>query len=146
MKPGEAELAARLRAHGYKLTRQRRAVLGVLVKGTEHLSPAEVYERAKADCPQIGLTTVYRTLELLGSLGLIKRVHLDKGCHSYALASQGHCHHLICDSCGSVVEFEGCDLSPLLEAVAEQTGFVIKRHWLELFGRCPSCQEKEEEQ
>ena len=140
MKSSVAELAEQLSAHGYKLTRQRRAVLSVIAASEGHLNPAEVYEKAKANCPEIGLTTVYRTLDILARLGAIRRVHLEGGCHSYALASGGHRHHLVCTDCGNVVEFEGCDLSALLQAVASQTGFEIKEHWLQLFGKCPACQ------
>jgi Fur family ferric uptake transcriptional regulator len=134
------EWGERIRLAGYKLTRQRRAVLEVIAAGGMHLSPAEVYEQAKVKCPALGLTTVYRTLELLSALGLVRRVHLEEGCHSFASASRGHSHHLICNECGEVVEFDGCDLSPLLERVAQHTGFVIEAHWLELFGTCPACQ------
>lgn len=141
MEPSAKKLAEQLSAHGYKLTRQRRAILAVIASSEGHLTPAEVYERAKADCPQIGLTTVYRTLDILAKLGTIKRVHFEKGCHSYAPASRGHHHYLICTTCGSVVEFEGCDLSSLLETIASQTGYKIEGHWLQLFGKCPACQE-----
>ncbi|MCD6553681.1 MAG: transcriptional repressor [Chloroflexi bacterium] len=134
------EWGKQLRLAGYKLTRQRRAVLAVIAAGETHLSPAEVYDQARIACPDLGLTTVYRTLEILSELGLVRRVHLEKGCHSFASASGGHSHHLICNKCGEVIEFEGCDLSPLLERVAQRTGFVIEAHWLELFGTCPACQ------
>jgi len=143
VEPNAEKLAEQLSAHGYKLTRQRRAVLAVIASSEGHLNPAEVYKRAKADCPQIGLTTVYRTLDILAKLGTIKRVHLEKDCRSYAPASQGHCHYLVCTNCGSIVEFEGCDLSALLETVASQTGFKVEGHWLQLFGKCPACQKTE---
>ncbi len=73
MEASAEELAEQLSTHGYKLTRQRRAVLAVITATEEHLSPAEIYRRAKADCPDIGLTTVYRTLELLDELGLVDK-------------------------------------------------------------------------
>ncbi len=139
----EGELGEQLSAHGYKLTGQRRAVLAVIASSGERLSPAEVYEKAKAACPRIGLTTVYRTLDILVELGAVRLVHLDEGCHSYAPATEGHHHHLVCSGCGSVVEFEGCDLSPLLNAVASRTGFEIEDHWLQLFGRCPACRKRD---
>ncbi|MEW6227024.1 MAG: transcriptional repressor [Bacillota bacterium] len=136
----DEKLAKQLSTSSYKLTRQRRAVLSVIASTDGHLNAAEVYEKAKSECPQIGLTTVYRTLDILVELGAIKRVHLDEGCHSYAPASRGHHHHLVCTDCGRAVEFEGCDLSPFLDAVASQTDFEIEEHWLQLFGKCPTCQ------
>ncbi len=136
------EWGAQLRLAGYKLTRQRRVVLEVIAAEGTHLSPAEVYERARVNCPDLGLTTVYRTLDILSGLGLVRRVHLKEGCHSFALTSGEHSHHLICRKCGDVVEVEGGDLGPLVDRVAQNTGFIVEEHWLELFGTCPACQKK----
>jgi len=138
----ESELERRLSAQGFKLTRQRQAVLGVIATSRERFSPAEVYEKARTICPSVGLATVYRTLNILAGLGMVKRVHLANGCHSYALTEEGHHHYLVCSSCGSVVEFKGFDISTMLEQVASQTGFAIEEHWLQLFGKCPACQRK----
>jgi len=134
------ELARQLKAGGHKLTRQRRAVLDVIAASNARLDPAEVYTKAKLVCPQVGLTTVYRTLEILYVLGAVKRVHLEDGCHSYALASGGHRHYLICSRCDSVIEFSGCDLSAVLDDLSDRTGFRIENHWLQLSGICPACQ------
>ena len=139
----ETGLATQLSARGYKLTRQRRAVLRVIAACAGPLDPAGVYREAKATCPGIGLTTVYRTLEVLHGLGIVRRVHLEQGCHSYAPAGNGHRHRLICAHCNAVVEFDLCDLSALLQAISLQTGFRIEGHWLQLYGTCPQCQKKE---
>ncbi|MEW6227017.1 MAG: transcriptional repressor [Bacillota bacterium] len=69
-----------------------------------------------------------------------KRVHLDEACHSYAPASRRHHHHLVCTDRGKAVEFEGCDLWAILDAGAFKTGFEIEEHWLQFFGKCPTCQ------
>jgi Fur family transcriptional regulator, ferric uptake regulator len=134
-------MSIRLQGEGYKLTRPRQAVLQVLAASGEHLSPAEVYARGKAIYPRLGLVTVYRTLEILTDLGLIKRVHLDDGCHTYAASALGHNHHMVCTVCGAVVNFEGGeDLSTLVRRLTDHTGYRINDHWLELFGTCPACQ------
>lgn len=125
---------------GYRLTRPRRAVLEVMAASSDTLGPMEILNRARRLYPGVGLTTVYRTMELLADLGLARRVHTEDGCHSYALRGMDHGHYLICRRCHQVVEFEGCDLSPIIGAVARHTGFTIQDHWLELFGLCPSCQ------
>jgi Fe2+ or Zn2+ uptake regulation protein len=141
MSPDRSTMSVRLQAEGYKLTRPREAVLQVLADSGEHLSPAEVYARGKTVYPRLGLVTVYRTLEILADLGLIKRVHLDDGCHTYAASAQGHNHHMVCTDCGAVVNFEGGeDLSALVRRLTEHTGYRIDDHWLELFGVCPTCQ------
>ncbi len=129
-----------LRENKYKLTRPRQTVLDIVAQADHHLTPAEVYQRAKARYPQLGLTTVYRTLDLLVELGYIRRIHLDEGCHSYAPAAQPHGHQLICSNCGRTEEFADCDLEPLIASLQSKTGYQISVHMLELMGRCPDCQ------
>lgn len=135
----ELSLVEAFTARGYKLTRPRRAVLKVIADSGATLSPAEIYTRAKKVYARTGLVTVYRTLEALAECGAVRKVHQADGCHSYALASEGHAHHLICDKCHAVVEFDNCDLAGLLKTVQRRTGFKIEGHWLELFGLCPNC-------
>jgi Fe2+ or Zn2+ uptake regulation protein len=138
-------LAEALSSRGYKLTRQRLAVLDTVARSDGCLAPAAVHAMAKDVCPDIGLTTVYRTLEILEGLGAVRRVHSEQGCHSYAAAASGHRHHVICLVCNAVVEFAGCDLSAVLKAVSGQTGFRVEGHWLQLSGTCPACQQKRSE-
>lgn len=128
-----------LAGRGYKLTRPRRAVLKVIAQADETLTPAEIHQRAQAHYARTGLVTVYRTLDLLAEAGLVRKVHQPDGCHSYAAASEGHAHHLICQGCQSVVEFAECDLDDLLRAIQRRTGYQVRGHWLELFGLCPRC-------
>jgi len=133
---------AQLSEHGYKLTRQRRAVVAVVAGGETRFNAAEVYTRARRSCPDLGLTTVYRTLDVLTELGAIRRVHLEDGCEGFAPASAEHGHHLICSQCNTTVEFEDCDMAAMLKRVETRTGFQIETHWLELVGRCPKCKRK----
>jgi Fur family transcriptional regulator, ferric uptake regulator len=135
----DQSLSEALADRGYKLTRPRKAVLRVVAESGSSLTPAEIHERARNHYPQVSLVTVYRTLDVLVECGAIRRIHQSDGCHAYARASEGHAHHVICESCHSVVEFDGCDLSDLLAAVQRRTGFRIEGHWLELFGACPKC-------
>ena len=135
-------LNAQLSEQGYKLTRQRRAVVEVVTQAHMRLSAADVFTQAHRVCPDLGLTTVYRTLEILEQMGVIRRVHLDDGCEGFAPAAAEHSHHLICSRCRETIEFEECNLNALLTRVSEQTGFTIEQHWLELVGLCPRCQRK----
>ena len=131
-----------LREHRRKLTRPRQVVLDVIAQAKNHLTPAEVYRKAKARYPQLGLTTVYRTLDLLVELGYIQRVHLAEGCHSYATVARSHGHHLVCSICWRADEFADCDLDALIETMQAKTGYQIDVHVLELMGRCPDCRSK----
>lgn len=135
-------LNSELSQQGYKLTRQRRAVVEVVVQASTRLSAANVLARAQQMCPDLGLTTVYRTLEILEQMGVIRRVHLDDGCEGFAPASAEHGHLLICSRCQAAIEFEECNLSSLLRRVSDRTGFTIEQHWLELVGLCPQCQKR----
>ncbi len=136
----DAPMAQELRAHGYRLTQQRLAVLRVVHEASEHLTPGQVLERACRICPGLGLTTVYRALELLGELGLVGRIHLDEGCHAYAQLRERGGHHLVCQGCHRVVDFPCAGLSELIEETAQRTGFAVESHLLELVGTCPACQ------
>lgn len=138
-------LQAGLRRSQRKLTRPRQAVLDTIVEAQTHLSPAEVYRRAKARYPRLGLTTVYRTLDLLVSLGYVQRVHGEGGCHNYVAALHQHSHHLLCSCCGRTEEFACGSMDPLVEALQAQTGFRIHRHILEMIGVCPECRAGESE-
>ncbi len=131
-----------LAARNFKMTRQRRAVLGVIVEADSRMSPAEVYARARRACPDLGLATVYRTLELLVELSAIRRVHMDDNCEGFAPAATPHGHHVICVRCSRVTEFEGCDISTVIRSAVRQTGFRIEQHWLELMGTCRECSQK----
>ena len=135
-------LNTQLSQHGYKLTRQRKAVVDVMTLANTRLTAAEVFAKAQHECADLGLTTVYRTLEILEQLDAIRRVHLEDGCEAFAPAAVQHGHYVICNSCQATIEFEGCDLTQLLKRVVDQTGFTIEQHWLELVGRCPMCQKK----
>ena len=135
-------LATQLNQHGYKLTRHRKAVVEVMTLANTRLTAAEVFTKAHRECPDLGLTTVYRTLEILEQLGTIRRVHLEDGCEAFAPTAIEHGHYLICANCQTTIEFEGCDLTAMLDRIADQTGFAIDQHWLELVGRCPKCQKK----
>ena len=140
MKLTERKLAAILRQHGYKLTPQRRRLLSVIALSHEHLTPAALYERVQQECPDIGLVTVYRTLEILGSLGLICEVHAGANRRSYLMRRpSGHHHHLICSECGAVTDFTDCDLGELEQRLSQETGFKIESHSLELMGQCQKC-------
>jgi Fur family ferric uptake transcriptional regulator len=138
---GERDMAHGLRERGYKLTAQRRAILKVVQEANGHLTPAEVLHRGTTFYPGLGLTTVYRTLELLSDLGFVRRVHLKEGCNAYVQAKERDGHHMVCQSCHRVIDFPCFGLQDLVDAMARSTGFVVESHLLELAGLCPACQE-----
>ena len=142
MRHTEKEIVAVLRRHGYKLTPQRRAVIRTIASSQDHLTPAEIYERVHQDYPNIGLVTIYRTLDMLAKLELICELHTGGSCHSYTISAPEHHHHLICSNCGKVVDFTGYNLSELEQRLSLETGFEIEGHLLEFVGLCQACRKE----
>ena len=124
---------------GCRLTAPRRAVVETLVWSLQALTPMEVYDAARKNCPGLGLVSVYRTLEKLEELGLVQRVHQTRGCQAFIRAGEGHQHLIVCTHCGKAVLFEGDQLDPLFNILSKKTGFKIESHWLQIFGLCTSC-------
>ena len=125
---------------GLKATRQRELVADSFLASHEHVSADELYREISAQHPGIGYATVYRTLKLLKEAGLAAERHFGEGFARFEPLEPGQHHdHLICTSCGTIVEFENPDIESLQNRVAERHGFSIDYHRLELYGRCKAC-------
>lgn len=132
-----------LRRRGFKITPQRRSILSAIARSREHLTPAAIHRRVRAEHPGIGLVTIYRTLELLAGLGLICEMHAGGNCRSYLIRRPAeHHHHLICADCGTVIDFTACDLGALEARLARETSFKISGHLLEFVGQCRQCRQR----
>ncbi|HET9591187.1 MAG TPA: Fur family transcriptional regulator [Anaerolineales bacterium] len=129
-----------LQENGYRLTEARRAVVRTIQTSSRALTPVEVFDIARKKYPALGLVSVYRTLEKLEELHLIQRVHQPQGCQAFIAGGSGHEHLLLCQNCGQVMLFEGDDLDGLINAISKKTGYIIRDHWLQLFGLCEACQ------
>ncbi len=140
MRLTERKVVATLRQHGYKLTPQRRVVIQAIASNQEHLTPTDIYEKVHQDQPNMGLTTIYRTLEILARLKLICELHAGDSCRSYTTSTPGHHHHLICSNCGKVIDSPDCELAEAQQSLSKQTGFRIDGHLLEFVGLCQACQ------
>ena len=128
-----------LQKNGCRLTLPRRAVVETMKRNMHTLTPFEVFDAAREQCPGLGLVSVYRTLEKLEQLGLVQRVHQTKGCQAFVRTGEGHQHLLVCQNCGKAVLFEGDQLDPLFNSISKATGFQIESHWLQVFGMCKTC-------
>lgn len=134
----ETRFARTVQTAGFKLTPPRQAVLTALESGDDHMTPAEVLARAQAIYPSLGRATVYRTLELLTNLGIVRPIFLGERGLCLTLAEGGH-HHLICSDCGAVIEFEECPVAELEQELAQRLKFQIRGHLLEFYGLCAQC-------
>ncbi|MFM1942345.1 MAG: hypothetical protein RI897_1327 [Verrucomicrobiota bacterium] len=130
----------RLRQQAGRVTSSRRAVLEALVRLARPSTPKEIAAAVlDASCD---LATVYRSMKLFESMGLVHRIDLSDGASRFELAddnTQGHHHHLICRQCERIIKLDDCILDELQQTLQRQFGFTQIEHRLEFFGICPDC-------
>lgn len=131
-----------LKEAGYRITRSRRAVLHALEVGPAHVTAAEVLALGRRHCKTLSPASVYRTLEVLQAAGVLRALPSPNG-RVYVCVTDGH-HHLVCQGCGAVQDFDGCALCDAWAPVAEAVGFGVAGHLLEVFGLCRGCQQRQE--
>ena len=136
-----SEYAPQLHSRGFRVTSQRLAVLHVLRHSHGHLSPTEIYTRARRELPDLTETTVYRTLEFLARNNLAWSISTDNGHRLYEIASSSH-DHLICRRCGRDVEIEHSLLKNVYAKAERASGYLLTDKHLALFGLCPECQKE----
>lgn len=132
-------LAKKLKQAGYKLTLPRMAVIQVLESHPEHLSHSQILKEGQKIYPKLSRATVYRTMELLVGLNLVRPLYLLDATQRFVLAEGGH-HHLVCSGCGAIFEFAHCGTDRLAQELAEAYSFQIYSHLLEFHGLCKDCQ------
>lgn len=127
-----------------KLTKGCQKVLEVLKEQHQLASAQDIFGLMRTDdAAAPGLTTVYRSLESLVSLGLVQGVDLGDGEKRYEMVKPGeHHHHLVCDSCKESVHLDNCLVDELEDGIRSKYGFQVKGHILEIFGMCRTCQQK----
>ncbi len=134
------EILNLLKENKIKITNERKEIINLLYETGFPLSASDVFLRIKPQLPKANLTTVYRNLEMLEGLGLVKRLGFNKTSFSYELVTnRQHHHHVVCDQCGKVDELESVS-EKFINEVAKLTNFKIRDHNLEFFGLCESCQ------
>ena len=137
-----ADWQERLRASGHRLTPQRELVLAA-VETLGHATPDEVYAEVRTRSDAINLSTVYRTLELLDELGLIKHAHLTDRAPTYHAAG-GHEHaHFVCRGCHQVISVGVEKVQSALGSLVAEQGFTPDYGHLTVFGQCADCAAKE---
>ena len=123
------------------MTRTRRAVLSVLESTRYPLSPSELYDRLQKQKVAIDLATVYRNLDTLKNLGLVRQLKLHQdGRFRYEMREgRDHHHHIRCKNCGRIVDILLCPLKKITAMIEQKTQFVVDDHSLEFSGWCPRC-------
>ena len=138
-------LKQRLKSNKHKLTTQRRAVLDVFIDHPgEHLRADEVHELLREQSQDIGLATVYRSLELLAELGILQKMDFGERFSRYEIRTvtpdEHQHHHMICMKCNKVFEFQDDLLDKLEKDISKKSGFKIVDHQVIFYGYCKDCQ------
>lgn len=147
IKNSQEKFKEMLREKGLKVTNQRLLVLEVLANNCDrHMAAEDIYESVRAEYPEIGLATVYRTVQLLFEMQLVDKINLDDGRVRYEIGrlvdgeAKHHHHHLICRECGKVISFNDDLLEELEDQIEEKLGFHVLDHELKFYGKCKECQ------
>ena len=148
-------LHGQLKGYGYRITQGREAIMNVLADAKEHLSAEDIYLKAYTAYPAIGLTSVYRTLEVLVSTGLVYKFDFGDGRARYEIAEgrrgEAHHHHLVCTGCGRIIDYadfidEELALLKKTEAgLSKKYNFTIINHLIQFYGFCSKCKTKKNE-
>lgn len=128
----------KIRARGGRVTAPRVAILEVLLEGPHHATVEELEQRVRATAPDVHQATFYRTLAALEELGVVYHLHVDHGPSIWHVAVEAH-EHLVCRSCGAIIEVAPEDFVALRASIAERYGFVLDTHHFVSQGLCRDC-------
>ena len=128
-----------VRSTRQRSTRQRSAISSLLDDIDEFRSAQDLHDELRRRGENIGLTTVYRTLQALADAGTVDVLRTDTGESVYRRCSSGHHHHLVCRGCGYTVEVEGPAVERWAQSIADEHGFDDVSHTVEIFGTCRDC-------
>jgi Fur family ferric uptake transcriptional regulator len=134
----ETDWRAKLRGSGYRLTPQRELILAA-VERLGHATPDEVLAEVRTHSSAVNHSTVYRTLEVLEELGLVRHAHLSDRAPTYHSVTDHEHFHLVCRNCQRVISVDPDVLSPLLETLDADHGFTADIGHLTVFGTCEDC-------
>lgn len=132
------DLVSRLRSAGVRITSPRRLVLAALAESGSHVTAEELHSRVRRDHPEVSVSSVYRTMELLADHGIVDHVHLGHGPAQYHLTEEQHAH-LVCNGCGAVVELAPSLSEPFAAEVEDELGFRLDLGHFALTGWCDVC-------
>ena len=128
---------------GLKTSKKRLLIIEYFLKEDKHFSVEELYNEIKGINPSIGYSTIYRTLKLLADCGMANIVRFGDGDIRFEPVHKAEHHdHLVCQSCGKIIEFENTHIEVLQRRVAQKHDFAVASHKLELYGLCHTCRKK----
>jgi len=122
-----------------RLSHPRLLIFQELSNASSPLSPLEIYQNLLKKKKKVGLTSIYRSLELFESLGFVFKIVNGSNVKYKLCELENHHHHIVCKACGNVVELNFCDISDWSKKVTESTGYQVVDHQLNFYGFCKSC-------
>jgi len=132
-------IANKLGELGYRLTPQRMMVLSAIENSDNHISAEEIYAQIVVKYPNVNISTVYRTLELLKRLSLVTETDLGGGRVRYHPVEKGHHHHLVCQKCGTIIDIDESTLARLQDVLLHRYNFSAELRHVAIFGLCEKC-------
>jgi Fur family transcriptional regulator, ferric uptake regulator len=134
------QLSEALRERGLRLTLQREIILDTLEGMTGHIAVEDVYRRIHPRFPQVNVSTIYRTLELLEQSGLIAHTHFHDGAAKWHRTEEAHHQHLVCERCGTEIDLDVALIAPLERTLRTRYGFAANFEHFAIVGICRNCQ------
>ncbi|KXH78842.1 peroxide-responsive transcriptional repressor PerR [Sporosarcina sp. HYO08] len=127
-----------LKTNGVRITPQRHAILEYLISSHLHPTADEIYKSLESDFPSMSVATVYNNLRVFRNVGLIKELTYGDASSRFDFVTHDH-YHIICDECGTIVDFHHPGLEEVERLASYMTGFQVNSHRLEVYGTCPAC-------
>ena len=127
-----------LKNRGVRITPQRHAILEYLISSESHPTADDIYKALEGNFPNMSVATVYNNLRVFRNAGLIKELTYGDASSRFDFVTHDH-YHIICDECGTIVDFHHPGLEEVERLASHVTGFKVSYHRLEVYGTCPSC-------
>lgn len=137
------EIYEKVKEKGHKLTQQRKDIILIFYENKDYLlDPSQVFKKLLKKNIKINFSTVYRNIDFLLSIGILRRVNMDNGVNTYELDDLGGHHHLICLKCGKVKPIEVCPYKEMDKKIFYENDFFPENHKFEIYGYCKKCMKK----
>jgi Fur family peroxide stress response transcriptional regulator len=131
-----------LKETGVRITPQRHAILEYLINSMSHPTADDIYKALEGKFPNMSVATVYNNLRVFREVGLVKELTYGDASSRFDFVTTNH-YHVICDSCGKIVDFYYPGLDEVEQLASHVTGFKVGNHRMEIYGSCPECAAKE---
>lgn len=128
-----------LKSLDLKITEPRKALLEILSQSSKPLDAEDIKKGLKKKNISADQATIYRILKTFSEKNIVHKIALEEGKSHYELTDRPHHHHIVCTSCGTILDIEECGIESIEREIEKKTGFTVLSHSFELFGKCLKC-------